>query len=78
VRLATQPRPLAAAVEQKTRTATATASPRFAQDASAAASTDSRPFLKSPKGIAVILLMAVGTGYAVYSATSQRIDNPVR
>ena len=43
-----------------------------------AASTDSRPFLKSPKGIAVLLLMAVGTGYAIYSATNERIDNPAR
>ncbi len=52
---------------------------RATQSATPAAATgDSPSFFKSPKGIAVLLLMAVGTGYTIYSAKDERIDNPLR
>ena len=56
----------------------ATAAAATQSAAPAAAETSSQPFLKSPKGIAVILLMVAGTGYAIYSANNQRISNPLR
>ena len=37
-----------------------------------------KPFFRSGKGMLVLGLMAVGTGFAIYTATSERIDNPVR
>jgi hypothetical protein len=70
---------LAAATEASVAKLDKTSAALATQASSPAASeTSSKPFLKSPKGIAVILLMAVGTGYAVYTATNERIDNPVR
>ena len=73
-------RPLAAAAERKASEAAVARTSRVSQDAApvAAASDSQQPFLKSPKGIAVILLMAAGTGYAIYAATNQRISNPLR
>jgi hypothetical protein len=51
---------------------------RTTQSTALAAGTSSESFFKSPKGVAVILLMAAGTGYAIYSAHSERIANPAR
>lgn len=38
----------------------------------------SRSFFKSPAGIATILVVAIGTGFAVYSAKHDRIHSVVR
>jgi hypothetical protein len=37
---------------------------------------DSWAFFKSPIGIAVLATLAVGTGYAIYSAQHDRIHSP--
>jgi hypothetical protein len=75
----TQAVSLAAATSARLARLDANEALRATQSATpAAASSDSPSFFKSPKGIAVILLMAVGTGYAIYSAKSERIDNPLR
>lgn len=51
----------------------------FQQAPAAATEGDSSgSFFRTPKGVAVLVLMAVGTGYAIYSAKSERINNPVR
>jgi hypothetical protein len=70
---------LAAATSAKLASLDA-ASALAATQASVPASADrtSQSFFKSPRGVAVIILMAVGTGYAIYSASSERIANPVR
>lgn len=73
-----EPRPLTRAVEQKLNSVAASPMANFAQAADTTTSTDSRSFFKSPKGVATIVLMAVGVGYVVYTATNQRLDNPVR
>lgn len=73
-----EPRPLTRAVELKLKSEPMATAPRFAQDAAASTSTDSRSFFKTPKGVATLVLMAVGVGYVVYTATNQRLDNPVR
>ncbi len=73
-----EPRPLARAVERKLNSVAASPTASFAQGEAATTSTDSRSFFKSPKGVAALVLMAVGAGYVVYTATSQRLDNPVR
>ena len=57
----------------------AAADPR-AQEAAAAqpeAAADSRPFLKTGRGKAVIVLMAAITGYAVYSRYHDRVKSPI-
>jgi hypothetical protein len=71
---------LAAATSAKLAKLEAKDAARATQSAAPATSSSagSQSFIKSPKGIAVMLLMAVGTGYAIYSAKEQRIDNPVR
>lgn len=69
---------LAAATSAKLAKLDTSNAVRATQRAAPSASTSSESFLKSPKGIAVILLMAVGTGYAIYSARSERIANPGR
>ena len=69
---------LAAATSARLAKLDANETLRATQGAAPAASSDSPSFFRSPKGIAVILLMAVGTGYAIYSARSERIDNPLR
>ncbi len=38
----------------------------------------SRSFFKTPAGIATIIVVALGTGYAVYSARHDRIHSVVR
>jgi hypothetical protein len=73
-----EPRPLARAVEQKLTTLSTASATRFTQDAGSAAAASSQPFFKSPKGIAVLVLMVAGSGYVIYTATNQRLDNPVR
>lgn len=60
----------------------ATAPPRaFAQDPSAgAASGESRSFFRTPTGVAAIVLMAVGGGYALYSVSHDQkpVKSPIR
>jgi hypothetical protein len=54
---------------------------RFAQDASApAAGGAPRPFLRTPTGVAAIVLMAVGGGYALYSVSNDQkpVKSPIR
>ncbi|MET0557000.1 MAG: hypothetical protein ABW221_28425 [Vicinamibacteria bacterium] len=58
-----------------------TAPPRFAQDASATtAGGASRPFFRTPTGVAAIVLMAVGSGYALYSVSNDQkpVKSPIR
>lgn len=60
----------------------ATAPPaRFTQDASAApAGGEPRPFFRTPTGVAAIVLMAVGSGYALYSVSNDQkpVKSPIR
>ena len=54
---------------------------RFAQDASAtAAGGGSRSFFRTPTGVAAIVLMAVGGGYALYSVSNDQkpVKSPIR
>jgi len=51
---------------------------RFAQATAPSEAPSGGSFFKSRKGALVLVLMAVGTGYAIYSASSERIENPVR
>jgi len=45
-----------------------------------AASSEGRPFFRSPAGIAAIVLMVAGTGYVAYSASHDRkpVKSPIR
>jgi hypothetical protein len=38
----------------------------------------SKSFFKSPAGIVVLVLVGVGTGYAMYSTSNDRISSPAR
>jgi hypothetical protein len=60
--------------------ATATLAPSAAPKAAAQdkAQLGSTSFFKSPAGIAVIAVVAAGTGYAFYSASHDRIHSAVR
>jgi hypothetical protein len=54
---------------------------RFTQDASAtAAGGESRSFFRTPTGVAAIVLMAVGSGYALYSVSNDQkpVKSPIR
>jgi hypothetical protein len=71
---------LAAAVAVKLETLQPPAH-AFVQAAPAAApESGGRPFFKSPAGVVAIVLMAVGTGYVVYSASHDRkpVKSPIR
>ena len=53
----------------------------FAQaQAAPAAATDSKSFFSTPTGVAAIVLMAAGVGFAIYSANHDRkpVKSPVR
>lgn len=45
--------------------------------ASGVASSD-KPFFKSTKGAVVLILLAVGTGYTIYSTSHDRVSSPIR
>jgi hypothetical protein len=54
---------------------------RFTQDASAApAGGETRTFFRTPTGVAAIVLMAVGGGYAIYSVSHDQkpVKSPIR
>ncbi len=69
------PAPLRAAVAAAA--VRAAADPREQEAAAAQPATDSRPFFKTGRGKAVIVLMAAITGYAVYSRYHDRIKSPI-
>jgi hypothetical protein len=69
---------LAAAASAKLAKLDTSNAVRATQGTTPSAGTSSESFFRSPKGVAVIVLMAVGTGYAIYSAHSERIANPGR
>lgn len=48
------------------------------QGAGPAASAESKPFLKTPKGIATIVLMAVGLTWAAVSRNKDAVHSPAR
>jgi len=53
----------------------------FAPQTSAAATAPvSRPFLRTPAGVAAMVLMTAGAGYAIYSASHDRkpVKSPIR
>jgi hypothetical protein len=64
------------------RLATLAPAPRaFAQaQAAPAAGTDSKSFFSTPTGVAAIVLMVAGVGFAVYSANHDRkpVKSPIR
>ncbi|MCM2258007.1 MAG: hypothetical protein NDJ94_20430 [Vicinamibacteria bacterium] len=39
---------------------------------------DDKPFFKSKKGVAAILLFVAGVGYTIYSAKEDRVSSPIR
>ena len=51
---------------------------RLAQDPTVPASSESRPFFKTPQGIAAIVLFVAGVGYTVYSKSHDRVKSPSR
>jgi hypothetical protein len=53
-----------------------TTAPRRAEQATAAK--ESRGFFKTPAGAVALAVMAVGTGYAIYSASHDRITSPAK
>ena len=48
------------------------------EDRQASASTNSKSFFKTRPGMIALTVMAVGTGYALYSAHNDRIHSPGR
>jgi hypothetical protein len=54
----------------------------FAQTAPAAdpVSTDNRPFFKTPKGVAALVLMVAGAGYVAYRIPkdNEKVHSPIR
>ncbi len=52
----------------------APARPAKQQATDAKAQLDSRSFFRTPAGVAVLAVMAAGTGYAIYSARHDRIQ----
>ena len=43
-----------------------------------AASSDSKPFFKTTKGVIVLALMIAGTAYTLYSKDKDRVKSPIR
>lgn len=73
--------PLAAAAAAKVEAMPAAALAQAAQAKPAAAPAEtSKPFFKTGKGIAVLVLIAGGVGYAAYSAVHDRkpVKSPIR
>ena len=57
--------------------ATSAAAPERAfEQAEAAPTGDSKPFFKTKRGVAVIVLMVVGTGWVLYSKSNDRVKSP--
>ena len=48
------------------------------QGATAADNNSSRPFFKTPKGVAVLALVGAGFGYALYSKSHDRVLSAIR
>jgi hypothetical protein len=50
------------------------------QTSGGATGTENRPFLRTPAGVAAVVLMAAGAGYAVYSTSHDRkpVKSPIR
>lgn len=71
-------KPIATAVAAKL--AAMPASALKAQDPGTVTTRGEASFFSSPKGVAVIVLMAAGVGYAVYSAKNDRdpVKSPIR
>jgi hypothetical protein len=73
--------PLAAATAAKLATL-APAPGAFAQAAPAAdpAPADNRPFFKTPKGVAALVLMVAGAGYVAYRIPkdNEKVHSPIR
>jgi len=73
--------PLAAATAVKLATL-APAPGAFAQTAPAAdpAPADNRPFFKTPKGVAALVLMVAGAGYVAYRIPkdNEKVHSPIR
>ena len=68
-------RQVAAREASRTPLARTTASRRAEQ---ATAGKESRGFFKSPAGAVALVVMAVGTGYAIYSTQHDRITSPAK
>ena len=76
---ATPARPLAAATAAKLATLTPSAR-AFTQETAAASSPDDRSFFQKPAGVAALVLMAGGVGFALYSINHDRkpVKSPIR
>jgi hypothetical protein len=72
-----EPAPLRAAVAAAALRAAADPRVQEVAGAEPEPAADSRPFLKTGRGKAVIVLMAAVTGYAVYSRYHDRIKSPI-
>jgi hypothetical protein len=72
-------RPLATATAAKLATLAPSAR-AFTQETSPSSSGDSRSFFHRPAGVAALVLMAAGAGYAIYSVSHDRkpVKSPVR
>jgi hypothetical protein len=68
--------PLAASAEA--RVARLDTSAVATQATATAASSEHKPFFKSGKGIAVIVLFVAGTAWTLASASDKRIHSPIR
>ena len=72
-------RPLAAATAAKLAKLTPSAR-AFAQETPGASSPDDRSFFQKPAGVAALVLMAAGVGFALYSINHDRkpVKSPIR
>lgn len=52
--------------------------PQRSQDQAGGPDLQSSSFFKTPAGIAVLVVMAAGTGYAIYSTSHDRVKSQVR
>lgn len=54
--------------------------PRMAQDQAGGGRTDlgSSSFFKTPAGVVTLVVLAVGTGFALYSTSNDRVKSPAR
>jgi hypothetical protein len=77
-RSSSKPGPITAAVEKITADGLKTG-PSARANAAPAAQQDTgrdRSFFKTKPGIIALVVMAVGTGYAIYSTQNDRIESP--
>jgi hypothetical protein len=72
-------RPLAAATAAKLATLAPSAR-AFTQETPASSSADDRSFFRRPAGVAALVLMAAGVGFAIYSINHDRkpVKSPIR